>query len=105
MSVFESEYVAECQLQEARFHMRYALFAEAFLKEMWDGSVDKGYFEDFCFNYIDTFFFQEAKEIKAFLALYPFSTKFIEGNMEMFVSKKCGKAAKEAIERNKVKNK
>lgn len=105
MSVFESEYVAECQLQEARFHMRYAMFAEAFLKEMWDGSVDKGYFEDFCFNYIDTFFLQEAKEIKTFLALYPFSTKFIEENMEMFVSKKCGKAAKEVIERNKVKNK
>ncbi len=101
MSVFESEYVAECQLQEARFHMRYALFAEAFLKEMWDGSVDKGYFENFCSDYIDTFFFQEAKEIKAFLALYPFSTEFLEENMEMFVSRKCGKAAKEAIERNK----
>lgn len=80
------------------------IFSEMFLREKFDESEPNGSFEKFCEDYVDCFFDMETHFIKGFLLLYPFSAKFINDNMSSFVSKKCGKAARERLVRNITRN-
>lgn len=81
---------------KGRIDVYNAIFIEKLLQEMYEKDTTVN-FELFCEKHIDLFFMLPTGCIKQLLKVYDFSKAFILGYMELFKSKKCGKAAKESL--------
>lgn len=65
------------------------IFSEIYMREVYDESKEKGYFERFCEENIDDFFYLQTAFIKKLLNCYDFSNDFLERHLKEFTKIKC----------------
>lgn len=65
------------------------IYSEIYMREIYDGSEEKGYFERFCEEHIYDFFYMETAFIKKLLNIYDFSNDFLERHLKEFAKIKC----------------
>lgn len=59
------------------------------MREMYDETEEEGYFERFCEENIDDFFYMKTAFIKKLLNNYDFSNDFLESHLKEFTKIKC----------------
>lgn len=65
------------------------IFSEIYMREIYDESEGEGYFERFCEEHIDDFFYLQTAFIKKLLNSYDFSNDFLESHLKGFAKIKC----------------